>query len=361
MVSGYELLADILDGVPQPVWVVDHSGNIVFTNPAALAVLGYDQPAEVIGRPAHETMHYKRPDGSSYPIADCPMLNVRWTGQTIHGEGEWFVRRDASMFPVSWWSAPLEMPSGRGVVLAFTDMSDRLRDELAARERDAANITETEARAAQRRGIESERAIRRQVAVDLRGGAHRRLEALLVALQRAQETIDPGSAAAALVARAREQAQDAMNELQKLAAGVYPAILTTRGLAPAIRQLGERAPLPVSVTDTTMRRFPETVESHGYFFVAEALTNVAKHAHATRADVTIEEADDMLVITVTDDGVGGAETSPRGSGLLGLADRLAAVNGELRVLSPTGSGTVLRASIPLVDLDLDDLDSLAQT
>ena len=110
-----------------------------------------------------------------------------------------------------------------------------------------------------------------------------------------------------------------------------------------------------------MRRFPETVESHGYFFVAEALTNVAKHAHATRADVTIEEADDMLVITVTDDGVGGAETSPRGSGLLGLADRLAAVNGELRVLSPTGSGTVLRASIPLVDLDLDDLDSLAQT
>ena len=109
MVSGYELVADILDGVPQAVWVVDHPGNIVFTNPAALALLGYDEPAEVIGRPAHETIHYKRPDGSAYPIAECPMLTVRSTGETLHGEDEWFVRRDASMFPVAWWSAPLEM------------------------------------------------------------------------------------------------------------------------------------------------------------------------------------------------------------------------------------------------------------
>jgi PAS domain S-box-containing protein len=350
-VNGYELLADILDGVPQAVWVVDNPGDIVFTNPAALALLGYDEPTEVIGRPAHETIHYKRPDGSPYPLADCPMLTVRSSGETRHGEDEWFVRRDASMVPVAWWSAPLEMRNGRGAVLAFTDITDRLRDERAARERDAANIREVEARAAQRRGIENERAIRRHVSVDLRGGARHRLETVLVALQAAQETIDPASPAAPLVARAREQARDAIEELQKLAAGVYPAILTSGGLTPAVAELGDRAPFPVSVTDTTTRRFPESVESHGYFFVAEALTNVAKHAHATSAAVTIEQAEDVVVISVRDNGVGGVEASTRGSGLLGLADRLAAVNGAMSVTSPRGSGTILRASIPFDGLD----------
>jgi PAS domain S-box-containing protein len=323
----------------------------VFSNPAALAALGYDDAAEVLGRPAHQTVHYKRPDGSLYPVDECPMLRPRTTGETVHTEDDWFVRRDGSMFPVAWWSAPLEMPNGLGAVVAFTEITDRLKAERTTRERDAANIRAAEARAAQRRGVDSERAIRRQVAQDLHDGAQQRLVTLLIALQLAREAIDDSGQAGALLRQAHDQAQEAIAELRQLAAGIYPAILTNRGLAAAVSAFGDHAPFPVTVTDTTASRFPETVEAQGYFLVAEALTNAFKHAHATRADVRLEVENDILVISVSDDGVGGAAASTRGTGLLGLADRLAALSGTLEVTSPPGAGTTVRASIPYQDMD----------
>lgn len=347
MVGGYELLASILDGVPQSVWVVDHAGAIVFANPAAVATLGYDDAAQLLGRPSHDTVHYKRPDGTPYPMEQCPMLRPRTTGETVHSEDEWFIRRDGTMFPIAWWSAPLHLPGGRGAVLAFSDIADRRDAERAARETEAANIRAAEARAAQRRGVEAEQVIRRQVAHDLHDGAQQRLVTLLIALQLASEAIDSPEQLAELLDRARDQARQAIEELRELAAGIYPAVLTNRGLGAAATAFADRTPMPVTVTDTTGRRFDDAVEAHGYFVIAEALTNVIKHARASRADVTIGLEPGRVVLEVSDDGVGGAQPTSLGNGLLGLADRLAALDGALHVTSPVGAGTVVRASIPI--------------
>jgi PAS domain S-box-containing protein len=136
-VSAEDFLSAVLETTAQPIWVVDPDGMIRFANPAAIAALGYDEPAELFGRHSHETIHYRHPDGTPYPAADCPMLLPRTTGQTVARDLDWFFRRDGSMFPVSYVSVPIAMPEGRGAVVAFTDIEDRLRAEQALRERDA--------------------------------------------------------------------------------------------------------------------------------------------------------------------------------------------------------------------------------
>jgi PAS domain S-box-containing protein len=131
------LVTSILDCVAQPVWMVDQDGLIQFANPSAVAALGYDDVSDLRGKPSHQTIHYKRPDGSPFPAEDCPMLLPRTTGKTIHRADDWFVRRDGSMFPVEYWSAPIDVPGGRGAVVAFTDLGERRRAEEVLRERDA--------------------------------------------------------------------------------------------------------------------------------------------------------------------------------------------------------------------------------
>jgi PAS domain S-box-containing protein len=123
--SGEPLVTSILDCVAQPVWMVDHDGLIRFANPSAVAALGYADASELQGKPSHQTIHYKRPDGSPFPAEECPMLLPRTTGETIHRADDWFVRRDGSVFPVEYWSAPIDAPGGRGAVVAFTDLSER--------------------------------------------------------------------------------------------------------------------------------------------------------------------------------------------------------------------------------------------
>jgi PAS domain S-box-containing protein len=135
--NGEPLVASILDCVAQPVWMVDQDGLIRFANPSAVAALGYTDASELQGKPSHQTIHYKRPDGSPFPAEDCPMLLPRTTGTTIHRADDWFVRRDGSMFPVEYWSAPIDVPGGRGAVVAFTDLSERRQAESVLRERDA--------------------------------------------------------------------------------------------------------------------------------------------------------------------------------------------------------------------------------
>jgi PAS domain S-box-containing protein len=136
--SGEPLVASILDCVAQPVWMVDHDGLIRFANPSAVAALGYAEVSELLGKPSHQTIHYKRPDGSPFPAEECPMLLPRTTGKTIRRADDWFVRRDGSMFPVEYWSAPIDVPGGRGAVVAFTDLGERRQTEDVLRERDAA-------------------------------------------------------------------------------------------------------------------------------------------------------------------------------------------------------------------------------
>src|SRR4051794_31842062 len=132
-----DFLAAVLETVAQPIWVVDPDDRIRFANPAAVAALGYDAGSDLLGRPSHETIHYKRPDGSPYPAAECPLLLPRVTCETVRSDLDWFFRRDGSMFPVSYVSAPIAMPKGRGAVVAFTDIEDRLRAQQVLLEHDA--------------------------------------------------------------------------------------------------------------------------------------------------------------------------------------------------------------------------------
>ncbi|HEX8928783.1 MAG TPA: ATP-binding protein, partial [Actinomycetota bacterium] len=151
--------------------------------------------------------------------------------------------------------------------------------------------------------------------------------------------------ARALLDEAHEEAKRALTELRNLARGIHPAVLTDRGLDAAISALAGRSTVPVEASVELARRPPPTVESAAYFVVAEALANVAKHAAARRAAVRIHRDDGHLVVEVRDDGVGGA--NPRaGSGLAGLADRVAAVDGRFTVSSPAGGPTVIRAELP---------------
>ena len=136
-VSAEDFLAAVLETAAQPIWVVDPDGVIRFANPAAIAALGYDGADELLGGDSHETIHYRHPDGTPYPAAECPMLLPRATGETVRSDLDWFFRRDGSMFPVSYVSAPIELREGRGAVVAFTDIEDRLHAERMLRDHDA--------------------------------------------------------------------------------------------------------------------------------------------------------------------------------------------------------------------------------
>jgi signal transduction histidine kinase len=188
---------------------------------------------------------------------------------------------------------------------------------------------------------------RRRIERDLHDGAQQRLVALTLTLGLAQSRVekDP-ERAAALIAQAREEAGLAVRELRELARGIHPALLSDRGLGPALEALAARAPIPVTVTGVPDRRLPPAIEATAYFVTAEALTNVAKYARARTAAVAVQADRSALRLEVRDDGVGGAELTA-GSGLRGLRDRVEALDGRFTVLSPPGEGTVVAADIPL--------------
>jgi GAF domain-containing protein len=187
---------------------------------------------------------------------------------------------------------------------------------------------------------------RRRVVRDLHDGAQQRLVHTIVTLELARLALqNEQEAVPALVDEALDNAQGANVELRELAHGILPAVLTRGGLRAGVDALASRMAVPVEI-DVTEGRLPSAVEATAYFVVAEGLTNVAKHAQAGRAEVTARIEDGTLAVHVRDDGVGGAR--PQGSGLTGLADRLAALDGRLRVESPAGGGTLIAAAIPLL-------------
>ncbi len=187
---------------------------------------------------------------------------------------------------------------------------------------------------------------RRRIERDLHDGAQQRLVALRLQLRLARDQAGKNpEAAQTMLDGAMTELDEALAELRELARGIHPAVLADRGLEPALSALAGRAPLPVEVTRAPAERLPAPVEAAAYFVVAEALTNVARYAQATRASVAVERRNGHAVVEVRDDGVGGADPS-RGTGLTGLQDRLAALDGRLEVESPSGGGTVVRADIP---------------
>jgi PAS domain S-box-containing protein len=335
----------ILAQVGQPVWVTDAAGRFHYLNAAAARTLGYEDPAELVGRPAHDAVHYKYPDGTPFPEADCGLARARRAGETLHDVEDWLVRRDGEIIHVSYSSAPFRLPDGLGSVTAFSDVEQRRRAEQAARERDVAQARAVELRAARRRVIEVADAARARLERDLHDGAQQQFVSAVVNLQLAERVADP-AAARDLRALAIDLANSGIAELRRLASGLHPAILSERGLGPAVEALASRLPLPVDVLDTPAERLPAPVEASVYFFVSEALTNTVKHAQAGLATVRIAAENGGLVVEVGDDGVGGAE-SAGGSGLRGLGDRVGALDGALELHSPPGQGTLLRARIPL--------------
>jgi signal transduction histidine kinase len=181
---------------------------------------------------------------------------------------------------------------------------------------------------------------------DLHDGAQQRLVHTIVALKLAQRALrQQDERAELLIAEALGHAEKSNEELRELAHGILPSVLTRGGLPGAVRALTTRLHLPVEL-EIASERVQADVEASAYFIVAEALTNVAKHAHAERAGVRTSIADPVLRVEVADDGVGGADPG-RGSGLRGLADRVASLNGKLAIDSPPGAGTRVRAEIPL--------------
>ena len=505
-VTAEDFLAAVLDTAAQPIWVVDPDDLIRFANPAALAVLGYDNADDLVGCRSHETIHYRHPDGTAYPAEECPMRRTRLNGERVANDLDWFFRRNGSMFAVSYDAMPLDMPEGRGAVVAFTDIDDRLRAEEVLRERDAilaaqqaslrriamlvaggaasgdvfaviarevaqllgtalvvvwryepdrpatvvgawgdrphpfeagttwpvdertaaallpeigipariedfgeiggiipdairetgirsgigagivvdgelwgvmgtgvaeceplpdhvedrlsgftelvataiANIEARKDLAASRaRIVAAADDERRRVVRDLHDGAQQRLVHTVVTLEMARQALESeGTDASALVTEALDHARRATNELRELSHGILPSVLTANGLRAGVGALASRAPVPVDV-DVSVGRLPAEIEATAYFVVAEALTNVAKHADARSASVSAHVEDAMLTVAVRDDGVGGARTD--GSGLLGLRDRIAALDGRLRVESPPEGGTLVAAALPVPD------------
>jgi signal transduction histidine kinase len=186
---------------------------------------------------------------------------------------------------------------------------------------------------------------RRRLERDLHDGAQQRLLGVGMGLQLLRARVGEDADAAAILADTEREVRSALQELRELARGIHPAVLTDHGLAAAVRTLAERAPLPVAVHDSG-DRMPPHVETAAYFLVAEALSNIVKHARAATAAVTIDCRDGCAVVEVRDDGIGGADVAGAGSGLRGLADRIGALDGLLLVESTPAHGTRLRAEIP---------------
>jgi len=335
-----ELLDAVLNGVADAIYLVGPRGEVRMINPAGLKVLGYDRPEELIGRDSHSTIHHTRRDGTRFPADECPLLRARTSGRTVRVEQDWFVRRDGSMVPVSYASAPLETRHGPSAVVVFRDISERLESE-AARERAAAERARAEELQASRaRLVAAAAEERRRIGRDIHDGAQQRLVQALLRIEQARRA----SPSPALDAAA-EETRRAIDDLRDLAAGIHPAVLTDHGLAAALEDLTADTTLPVEL-DVPDERYPADVEAAAYFLVAEALTNVAKHADASAAAVAVSNGAGALHVAISDDGRGGADPV-RGSGLRGLADRVAALGGTLAVESPVGQGTTLRATLPL--------------
>ena len=266
-------------------------------------------------------------------------------------------------------AATLQEAGYRGAVAAPVLVGGRLWGALAAGTRSPASLSEgaerrlgdfaelvaqaianTEAHeqlaASRARIVEAGDAERRRLERNLHDGAQQRLVSVALDLRLVEATLrkDP-TAAGELLTKAKDQLSQGLDELRELARGIHPAVLTDRGLGPAIESLATRSPVPVEITEMPDERLSGPVEAAAYYVVAESMTNVAKYAQATHAVVSVSRSNGQATVIVADDGIGGADPT-RGTGLRGLADRLEALEGRLDVQSSPGSGTRIRAEIP---------------
>lgn len=231
-----------------------------------------------------------------------------------------------------------ELVRAIGAAAALAIANERLDAQL--------RVRVEELRRSRARLVEAGDAERRRLERNLHDGAQQRLVALALSLRMARKKLpeNPDGAAPLLESAAREL-ELALDDLRELARGIHPAVLSDRGLEAALTSLADRSPVPVELVRRPEERLPPSVEAAAYFVVSESLANMAKHAEAKKATVSVQRRNGTLVIEVADDGVGGADPA-RGSGLRGLTDRVSALDGRLVLESPPGDGTVVRAEIP---------------
>ena len=268
-------------------------------------------------------------DAAGRPVA---LADGAWTEVELQGRRIAAIGHDASL------AEEPQLVRAAGAAAALALENERLAAELRARIE--------ELRASRARLVRAGDDERRRLERDLHDGAQSRMVALSVQLGLARRRAEGDPELAALLDSSRAELKTSLDELRELARGIHPAVLTDRGLDAALRGLATRAPVPVEVGDDVPADLPAPVATAVYFVVAEALTNVAKYARAERATVTVARAAGAVRAEVADDGVGGA-TADGGSGLRGLADRVAALDGRLEVDSPPGGGTRVLAEIPL--------------
>jgi signal transduction histidine kinase len=239
----------------------------------------------------------------------------------------------------SGWSAPERMPMRADArVREFTELVATAVGNADGR----AQLTASRARI-----VAAADDARRRIERDLHDGTQQRLVSLALELRGAEASVRPEQeelrAQLAHVARGLAAATE---DLQRISRGIHPAILSEGGLGPALRTLARRSAIPVQLNVRADRRLPQTAEVASYYVVSEALTNAAKHARASTVRVDVTAGDALVELSIRDDGVGGADAA-RGSGLIGLTDRVEALGGELEIASPPGNGTSLRVRIPI--------------
>jgi signal transduction histidine kinase len=238
------------------------------------------------------------------------------------------MRRDGSEFPVELTITRIGLAGAPTFTGYLRDITDRV-------------TADHELRASRARLVEVADAERKRIQRNLHDGAQQRITSVLLTLGRMRALhADPD----ALLTFAIDELAAGLDELRELASGLHPAVLSERGLVAALEALALRAPMPVEIDAPVDARLSEQVQAAAYYVVAEALANVNKHAGASRISVRARADDGWLVVTVDDDGVGGADAE--GEGLRGLADRVEALGGRLRLDSPPGGGTRLNAQIP---------------
>jgi signal transduction histidine kinase len=201
--------------------------------------------------------------------------------------------------------------------------------------------------ASRRRIVTTADEARRRIERDLHDGAQQSLVSTVLVLKLVRKELgDRNGPVAERVEEAVANAQRGIDQMREIARGIHPRVLSSGGLGPALKTLARRSPIAATVDMQTDARLPENIEVTAYYVASEALTNAAKHAGASEVRITVAVVDHRIVLTIRDDGAGGADPS-RGSGLIGLDDRVAALGGALAVQSEPGAGTTLIAQIPL--------------
>ncbi len=202
-----------------------------------------------------------------------------------------------------------------------------------------------ELRGSRARIVEAGDKERQRLERNLHDGAQQRLIALSLELSLLEEQLDGDLDATTQLDQARREIATSLDELREVARGIHPAVVSGHGLAVALEQLTALAPVPVRLTVAIEGRLPDALEVAAYYLVSESLANVGKYAKASSVTVDVSRLNGQVLVEVTDDGIGGADTE-RGTGLRGLADRVEALDGRLRIWSPGGGGTRVRAEIP---------------